>query len=403
MAREVDAQRRIEGQGRRRRCAPPAAAVQRGEEGQDALQHAEQEAQQPHADQAQAEPRREPRHRDLQHEGQRQHEAGHEPGPADAHQRERAPEFAPHAAAQRLHHQSQMQADGAGAARTRDRDALRCTRGASPRRKPASASAAAASPQDASCSAFRGRVGEREHRHQDVGQPERQQPHEAVGREQDVHRQRVAARRRQAQPGAGEGQRPAQQHEQRRHRRPAVHDDAGHAARAAGCAPSAPPRPRGRAPPQRRPPPSSGGLGSPCRRRAGDAGRVQPPDRGRQTAPGAGRRVATGSSCAPAPMALMPSTPSVIRCSAASGQPRPPPKRGHCPHPPRAPARPADGMPPRRRRSARGSTPEAAGSLAPPRKAPPGERHGARVSRSRTSPASAAMRSACQPIWASSG
>ena len=47
-----------------------------------------------------------------------------------------------------------------------------------------------------------------------------------------------------------------------------------------------------------------------------------------------GWRVATGSSCRLAPIAVITSTPSVTRCSAASGQPKPPVKRGQ----PSAPA-----------------------------------------------------------------
>jgi hypothetical protein len=43
-----------------------------------------------------------------------------------------------------------------------------------------------------------------------------------------------------------------------------------------------------------------------------------------------GWRVATGSNCRLAPIAVIVSTPSVTRCSAASGQPRPPAKRGSC-------------------------------------------------------------------------
>ena len=41
-----------------------------------------------------------------------------------------------------------------------------------------------------------------------------------------------------------------------------------------------------------------------------------------------GCRVATGSSCRLAPIAVITSTPSVIRCSAASGQARPPANDG---------------------------------------------------------------------------
>ncbi len=40
-----------------------------------------------------------------------------------------------------------------------------------------------------------------------------------------------------------------------------------------------------------------------------------------QNVEGTGWRVAIGSNCRPAPMAVMTSTPSVTRCSAASGQP----------------------------------------------------------------------------------
>src|SRR5690606_2403100 len=46
-----------------------------------------------------------------------------------------------------------------------------------------------------------------------------------------------------------------------------------------------------------------------------------------------GCRVATGNSCRLAPIAVIASTPSVTRCSAASVQPRPPAKRGSVPLP----------------------------------------------------------------------
>ena len=47
-----------------------------------------------------------------------------------------------------------------------------------------------------------------------------------------------------------------------------------------------------------------------------------------QRVDGTGWRVATGSNCRLAPMAVITSTPSVTRCSAASGQPSPPTKPG---------------------------------------------------------------------------
>ena len=210
-------------------------------------------------------------------------------------------------------------------------DAQRLRRRRRTRRRPRATSAVRGERARDECRSLVGRRRQREHRHQDVGKPECEHPHESVGGERDVQRQRRGSREtRPSDVGAGERNGGREHDDERRRARPS------HARSRPAC-PSLRPDCR-RAAPQTRttrrsppPHPRPGARSSPfpCPPRS-------PPRRGcRATrsrrvhgSAATGCRVATGSSCRLAPIAVIASVPSVTRCSAATGQPSPPAKRG---------------------------------------------------------------------------
>ena len=172
-----------------------------------------------------------------------------------------------------------------------------------------------------------GRRRKREHRHHDVGKPQREHAHEPVAGKGDVQRERgVAGETRHAQRRRKRATRRSQRRCEARQRDPAV-DATTRACRARRQVPGeqhhvarpARARPATR---RRRATPAPASHAERDRRHAG---RVEPPDDAPASAASAAAAASPPAAAAGWPRsAVMTSTPSVTRCSAASGQPSPP-------------------------------------------------------------------------------